>query len=297
MTLAIETAGLSRYRRGRGPEHVLSEVSLAVPQGACVGLLGANGAGKSTLIKMLLGLAPIGEGTAQLFGRPVPTMASREGVGYLPEHASPLPHLTGREHLELFGQLAGLAGTALDAAVARGLADAGLAPFAGVATGRYSKGMLQKLELARVMLTPSRLLVLDEPMTGLDATGQLDLEERLAGLVREGVTILVTSHALHVLEHLCDHFALLRRGRLVRSGPRREILKSEGFRIALAPGQPLPAELPAGVERSADGRALTCADRAAADAALARVVAAGAAVESFGEVIRGIDQLLREVAD
>lgn len=288
---AIRTVDLGRYPAGKGPAHVLAGVDLELAPGRCLGILGGNGAGKSTFFRLLAGLAPIGRGAAWLHGVPVPEPASRIGFGYLPEQPAVLEYLTGAESLRLFGELEGLGGAALEAAVARGLEEFGLARHGGALAGRYSKGMVQKLELARLFLTPKRLLLLDEPMTGLDSEAQSRLLDRLVRFKAEGGTLVLTAHEGELVELVCDELAVLDQGRLVRRGTLRELLTATGWSIELAPDPP-----PGGATGEAPGgRRLDYPDREAGQRALAELLAGGARVVSFGPRILRLHELLRNL--
>lgn len=248
---ALRTRELSRFPPGRGPE-VLCEVDLEVPEGSFFGLVGANGAGKSTLLRMLLGLAPIGAGQAEIFGEPVPGRRSREGVGYLPDEADALPGLTTRDHLQLFARLEGLRGREAHLRIRGVLEENGLLEVADQAVRVLSKGLRQRVELARLFLVPRRLYILDEPFTALDAVHQIALEERLRERVSEGATVLWTSHRYRALADLSSHVALLRAGRLVEVGTTEEVLGGRSWVELLTGGEaphhsgspPTPADSP-----------------------------------------------------
>ena len=294
MTAAIKTENLGLLPANKRPLHILANIDLEIPLGARVGLLGGNGAGKSTLIRLLLGLEPIGEGRAHIFDVPVPKPKSRERVGYLPEQAAPFDYLTGREQLELFGRLEGLEGQELNTVVERALTEANLKHAADLVTLRYSKGMKQRLELERLLLTEKRLLVLDEPMTGLDVEGQLALEDRLLQLANNEVTMVMTSHEPQILEKVCSHFAILRKGRLIQFGSKQDVLSKRGWCIDFEEGA-LPSELPTGATVIETRNGLLFEDRAQAESVLKEL--AGNGVIGFGTLLKGVEDVLREVCD
>ena len=289
---AITTENLGLLSPEKRPDHVLANIDLQIPKGARVGLLGGNGAGKSTLIRLLLGLEPIGEGRAHIFEMSVPKPESRQQIGYLPEQAAPFDYLTGREQLELFGRLEGLEGHELTRRVDNGLARANLTHAADLVTLRYSKGMKQRLELERLLLTEKRLLFLDEPMTGLDVEGQLALEDRLNQLAKEDVSMVMTSHEPQILEKVCSHFAILRKGRLIQFGTKQEILSRRGWCIDFEEGA-FPRDLPEGATVVESRNGLLFEDRDRAESVLKEQVGKG--VIGFGTLLKGVEDVLREV--
>lgn len=275
---AIECSELSRQASRGREDAVLRDLSLEIPEGARVGLLGGNGAGKSTLFKLLLGLAPIARGEARIFGKAVPHRASRVGIGYLPEQASCFDELTGREYLDLYARLEGLSRNEGRRRIDELIEGMGLGDAADSATRAYSKGMLQKLELARVLLRPRRLLLLDEPLSGLDVEAKLALEERIAELSTTAVTMVISSHEPHIFDALCTHFILLRKGKLMRFGARDELLPTRGWRLEFD-----------------EGRSLDFEDRAGALGAL-RNHPDREKLLNFGPIRERTDDLLREVS-
>lgn len=288
-------SGVSRFPGGSGPAHVLRDVSLELPEGARLALVGGNGAGKSTLIRLLLGIAPLGAGTAAIFGRPVPSPASREDLGYVPESAAPFPHLTGREYLSLFARLEGLTQAQARTRTDELLTSVNLGASADTPTRRYSKGQRQRLDVARLFLRPRRLLVLDEPFSGLDAPTRIFLEDKLSELASQGISMIMTSHHAGFLERICTHVALLHEGRLVRFGHRDEILAHDGWRLRFEGGEMLPDPLPQGATAEPASGSLLFADRGEAEACLASLAGRGLPVTEYGPALRGLDDLLREV--
>jgi ABC-2 type transport system ATP-binding protein len=196
----------------------LSGVGLRVGHGEVVGLLGPNGAGKSTAVKILLGLVRPSAGQAQLFGLPSSDPAARRTVGYLPELFRFPAWMTGRDLLRFHGRLAGLDRAALERQLPTLLADVGMAERADRRIGTYSKGMAQRVGLAQAMLGSPQLVVLDEPTSALDPVGRREVRELILGLKRRGVAVLLNSHLLTEVEHVCDRVVVLDRGRVVFDG-------------------------------------------------------------------------------
>jgi ABC-2 type transport system ATP-binding protein len=215
MDHAILTRGLERQF---GARLAVADVELSVPRACCFGLLGPNGAGKTTLIRMLLGLiAPTG-GEAYVLGHRMPAQrrAALSRVGSLVEEPRFHQHLTGRENLVVH---AAAREPAAAGRISAALERAGLAQRADERVGGYSLGMRQRLAIARCLLADPLLLILDEPMNGLDPAGVLELRALLASLVDEGRTVLLSSHQLDEIERTCDTVAILDAGRIVTQGP------------------------------------------------------------------------------
>ncbi len=195
-------------------KQVLRGVSLAVEEGEIYGFLGPNGAGKTTSIKCLLGLLFPDAGSVELFGDPGPTLAARRRLGYLPEQPYFYPHLKGRELLEYFGRLFGLQGSELRTKCGDLLELVGLGDDGEKLTRQYSKGMLQRLGVAQSLINDPDLVVLDEPMTGLDPIGRREVKDLIMSVKARGATVFFSSHILADAEALCDRVGLLVNGRL-----------------------------------------------------------------------------------
>ncbi|HVK69023.1 MAG TPA: ABC transporter ATP-binding protein [Polyangium sp.] len=205
-------------------------VDFDVRRGEIFGFLGPNGAGKTTTIKMLTGLIKPTGGEAFLFGARVPSAEARRRIGFLPENPYVYPYLTPREFITLCGRLSGLAGAVLASRTQAMLAKVGIAYAADRPVRRLSKGMLQRTGLAAALVSDPELLVLDEPMSGLDPVGRkevrdLILEERAAGR-----TIFFSTHILSDVEAMCDRVAILREGRVVVRGALRKLLRGDVLR-------------------------------------------------------------------
>jgi ABC-2 type transport system ATP-binding protein len=201
-----------------GEVTALQDLSLRVPAGTVFGVLGPNGAGKTTLLRLMVGLIFPDSGSIELQGCP------RHRLGYLPER----PHFPGRfrveEYMLVAGQLSGLAGPQLRAAVSAALAQTGLSQVADRRIAACSKGMLQRLGLAQCLLTDPPLILLDEPLSGLDPAAQAAMRHLVSGLSRSGRTILLSTHRLADVSQMCSHIAILARGRLSRCGPLPQVL-------------------------------------------------------------------------
>jgi ABC-2 type transport system ATP-binding protein len=196
------------------PFEALKGISLEVAPGETFGFIGPNGAGKSTAIKILTGVTSSSSGKASLFGLDVSLPESRQGLGYVPENPSLPDYLTP---LEILGM-----GLALNrrkpvnsrAHCLRWLERFGLADVAGKAVRGFSKGMAQRTALAHAMAVEPRLLILDEPLSGLDPVGRREVVDILSDYRKQGGTIFLTSHVLHDVERLADRFGLIHKGDL-----------------------------------------------------------------------------------
>jgi ABC-2 type transport system ATP-binding protein len=199
-------------------------VSFRVERGTIFGFLGPNGAGKTTTIKILTGLiAPTG-GRATLFGEPVPSPRAMARVGFLPENPYVYPYLTPTEFVEHCGRLSGLSGKAARDRTRQSLDRVGVLYAADRPVRRLSKGMLQRTGLAAALVADPELLILDEPMSGLDPVGRKEVRDLIVDERRQGRTIFFSTHILGDVETLCDRVTILREGRVVVSGPLDELL-------------------------------------------------------------------------
>lgn len=209
---AISVSGVSvAYGRRR----VLDDVSLEVAPGEIFGLIGLNGVGKTTLIKTMLDLVRAAEGSIALFGIDGTEARSRAALAYLPEHLQPNRNLRGREFVELSLAYFGVRAHELDDA-ARGLALDPAALDRRMAT--YSKGMMQKVGLLATLLSERPLLVLDEPMTGLDPRARILLKDRLIAYRDGGGAVFFSSHILSDIDEICDRVGVIHNGRILFIG-------------------------------------------------------------------------------
>jgi ABC-2 type transport system ATP-binding protein len=225
MNTVIETHALTKRFGGRS---AVDGVDLVVPAGVAFGFLGPNGAGKTTLIRTLLGLTEPTSGDVSLLGLPQPKQrrAALARVGAIVEEPRFHPHLTGRENLQIVAAARNreAAGARIPAALER----VGLAHRADDRVKTYSLGMRQRLGIARCLLADPALLILDEPMNGLDPAGIIELRGLIRSFVDEGRTVFLSSHLLDEVEKTCDHVAIVDRGRVLAQGPVAEIAGGGG---------------------------------------------------------------------
>ena len=195
-------------------------VSLDVPAGSVLGLVGPNGAGKTSMIRALAGVLVPDGGELSIDGIDVqedPTAIHRL-IGYMPDFFGVYDYLTAREYVELFGQLHDVPPQRLQGQVAEALSLTNLSEKAEAAVGSLSRGMKQRLCLARCLVHEPDVLLLDEPASGVDPRGRYEVRQLIARLGSMGKTVLVSSHILPELAEVCDSVAILERGRLVASG-------------------------------------------------------------------------------
>ncbi|PIU19887.1 MAG: ABC transporter ATP-binding protein [Elusimicrobia bacterium CG08_land_8_20_14_0_20_59_10] len=197
-------------------------LSFEIPAGEVTGLLGLNGAGKTTIMKLITGLLFPTAGSVEIFGLSPEDRLAKGSVGFLPELPYFPPQETPGAVLAYYGRLSGLGGAELSAAVEGALRRTGLEPHAGKRISEFSKGMLQRLGLAQALLHKPRLLVLDEPVSGLDPLAIHDIRGLLAALNAAGCTIFLSSHSISEVEKLCSRVLIMVRGSLARAVARAE---------------------------------------------------------------------------
>jgi len=208
------------------PFTAVDEVTLELERGEIFGLLGPNGAGKTTTIKLLLGLARPTAGRVLLEGREPREPASRSKLGYLPENPCFYDHLTPLEYLDLTGALFGIAPAIRRRRASDLLERLGLGAHARKALRKFSKGMTQRVGLAQALMNEPRLLILDEPMSGLDPVGRSEVKALLREQRAAGVTVLMSSHVLAETEPICNRVGIMKQGRLVEVGTVSTLLQS-----------------------------------------------------------------------
>jgi ABC-2 type transport system ATP-binding protein len=228
---ALEVRKLSKafpfgfLHRQRRP--VLRGLDFEVRSGEVFGYLGPNGSGKTTTLKILMGLVFADGGSARILGTPAEDAAWRPRVGYLPEHPYFYDYLSPMEYLDYVGSLFGLSPSARKERSRRLIALVGLEKSGHVPMRRFSKGMIQRLGLAQALVNDPELIILDEPMSGLDPLGRHLVRKIILDLKKQGRTIFFSTHILPDAETLCDRVALIRSGSLVKVGRIDEILSQE----------------------------------------------------------------------
>ncbi|MGD0683648.1 MAG: ABC transporter ATP-binding protein [Streptosporangiaceae bacterium] len=234
---AVETHGLTKRF---GANTAVNGVELLVPRGSAFGYLGPNGAGKTTLIRVLLGLTRADAGTMSLLGYPVPRCraAALARIGAIVDEPRFHGHLTGRQNLRL---LAAAREPAARDRIGPALDRVGLAHRADDRVRAYSMGMRQRLGVAACLLADPQLLILDEPMNGLDPAGMAGIRDMILSLVAEGRTVVLSSHLLDEVERTCDAVAIVDRGSIVRQGPIAELLADAPVTLQVECSEPARA--------------------------------------------------------
>jgi ABC-2 type transport system ATP-binding protein len=253
MKPAIRIQNLSKtYRVGFFMRKVagLKHLDLEVEVGQAFGFIGPNGAGKTTTIKILMGLHRATGGRAWMMGEPIGRRAARERVGFLPERPYFYTHLTGREVLHFYGQLYGMAGDLRKQRVENLLEKVGLTRAADIKLSKYSKGMLQRVGICQALLHDPDLIILDEPMSGLDPLGRAMVRDLILAERGRGKTIFFSSHILSDVEAICDTVAILVGGELRGVGTVGSLIGNRvsaveigfsGAEFALEQGETLPS--------------------------------------------------------
>jgi len=211
---------LERLRKTFGPLVAVDDLDFTIEAGTVFGFLGRNGAGKTTTIRMMMGLLEPTSGTVRLGGHDIATVpdAAKRMTGYLPDRPHLYDKLTGLEYLTFVGGLFDLDRREAKRRALALLDDMRLGAQGGELVETFSHGMKQRLALAGAMMHRPRILVLDEPMVGLDPEGARELKTRIAGLAADGVTIFLSTHSLAVAEEVCGRIGIIDRGRLVALG-------------------------------------------------------------------------------
>src|SRR6202453_3756481 len=224
---AVETHGLTKRF---GARIAVNDVELLVPRGSAFGYLGPNGAGKTTLIRVLLGLTRADAGTMSLLGYPVPRHrdAALARVGAIVDEPRFHPHLTGRQNLRL---LAAAREPAARDRIGPALERVARARRADDRVSEYSMGMRQRLGVAACLLADPELLMLDEPMNGLDPAGMHEMRAMIAHLADGALSVVLSSHLLDEVERTCDAVAIVDHGRVISQGPIDELIRGAGTMV------------------------------------------------------------------
>ena len=231
---AVETHGLTK----RFDDNVaVDNVELLVPRGSAFGYLGPNGAGKTTLIRVLLGLTHADAGSMSLLGYPVPRHRDRAlaRAAAIVDEPRFHGHLTGRQNLQI---LAAAREPAAKDRIEPSLERVGILHRADDKVSKYSMGMRQRLGVAACLIGDPQLLILDEPMNGLDPAGMLDMRDMIRSLADEGRTVMLSSHLLDEVERTCDAVAIVDHGKVIRQGPISQLLAGSSFELEVDCSEP-----------------------------------------------------------
>jgi ABC-2 type transport system ATP-binding protein len=279
----------------------LESLTMQVQTGEVFGFLGPNGAGKSTTIKLLMRLIFPTAGSARILGRPISDIAMHRDIGYLPEQPYFYDYLTAAEVLDYFARFHDFDATERRERVQRMLKKVGLESAGRIQLRKYSKGMLQRVGLAQAILHDPAVVVLDEPMSGLDPVGRREVRDIILELKKQGKTVLFSTHILSDAEMLCDRVGVIVGGKLQGVGAPSELvgLKAQGMEILF--------ELPASAE-SGGGELLAQATRtgdryrlqveeSGLYAAMERLGAAGARILSVTQVKPSLEEYFMHLVE
>jgi len=209
------------------PREILKGISLGVREGEIFGYLGPNGAGKTTTIKCLLGLIAPDAGTIDIFGEPHTSPRARRHLGFLPENPYFYDYLTAAEFLAFTADLFGLGRVERAERIGRLLALVGLERARDLQLRKFSRGMLQRVGLAQALINDPKLVILDEPLGGMDPLGRKEIRDIILRFKQEGKTVFFTSHILQDIEMICDHVAIIVGGRVVKQGALQDLVSEK----------------------------------------------------------------------
>jgi ABC-2 type transport system ATP-binding protein len=299
---AIETENLSK-EYPHGILHLKKKTSLEgltmqVEDGEVFGLLGPNGAGKSTTIKLLMGIIFPTAGSARMLGKPVSDVSMHRDIGYLPEQPYFYDYLTATEVLDYFARFHGYSAAERSKRVQKMLKKVGLETAGRIQLRKYSKGMLQRVGLAQAILHDPKLVILDEPMSGLDPVGRREVRDVILELKNAGKTILFSTHILPDAETLCDRVGVIAGGKLRGVGAPGAIVgvKATGMEILfeLAEKAALPETIRAQVAKSGAGYRVSVGE-SELYTALEGLRAAGARITSVTQIRPTLEDFFMEL--
>jgi ABC-2 type transport system ATP-binding protein len=221
---AIRLSGVTKAFAG---QVAVQDLSLAIPRGSVFGLLGPNGAGKTTTLRMVMDILRADSGTVEILGRRA-DQATRDRIGYMPEERGLYPRMVVEEQLTFFAALKGVSRPEALRRVGPWLERVGLVEWRKRKLNELSKGMQQKVQFVATVLPDPEILILDEPLSGLDPVAADTMRETLLDLRRQGKTLVLSSHQMETVERLCDCIGLIHRGRKLLDGPVREVKARHG---------------------------------------------------------------------
>jgi ABC-2 type transport system ATP-binding protein len=302
MTAAIETQNLSKeYPHGflhLKKKTSLEDLTMQVEEREVFGFLGPNGAGKSTTIKLLMGIIFPTAGSARILGKPVSDVAMHRDIGYLPEQPYFYDYLTAAELLDYFARFHSFTATERKERVQKMLKKVGLQTAGKIQLRKYSKGMLQRVGLAQAILHDPKLVILDEPMSGLDPVGRREVRDIILELKNDGKTILFSTHILSDAETLCDRVGVIAGGKLRGIGAPGSIVgvQSVGMEIVfeVAEGRQLAEAMRAKAAKTGANYRITVSEPELYEA-LEQLRATGAKVISVTQVKPTLEDFFMEL--
>ncbi len=217
--------------------HALKNLTLDIPKGAVFGFLGPNGAGKTTTIKLLMDLIKPTSGEAMVMGYPPENVQIKKQIGFLPDAPAFSSYLTANEFLKICAKLLGIPAADRKKRIEEVLAIVKMSKHAKSKLGGFSRGMIQRIGIAQAILNHPKLLILDEPLVGLDPHGRQELKDIIFQQKSVGTNVFFCSHILSDVEKICDHIGILCEGELLCSGSTDELLSETGSILHIKPGQ------------------------------------------------------------
>ena len=277
----------------------VSDLSVALKKGEITGLVGHNGAGKTTAMKMMMGFIRPTSGTVTILGKPAGSSEALAHIGFLPEHPYFYSHLTAWEILTYFGTLSGMSSKSLPAAKERVLKKVGLYDARNRTLRTFSKGMLQRIGLAQAIIHDPDLVILDEPMSGLDPAGRKEVKDIILELKRQGKSVLLSSHILSDIEILSDKIMVLSEGKLQAWGRLDEIVPQDAVRWTVSFDAPMGerdalfAEIK-DIETAGDRLTIIKKSEQEMNSAIKDIIARGYTIYSSGPVYPTLEQIVFE---
>lgn len=237
MEAVIKTNNLSKvYKRLFKPKtHALDSLTITVPKGSVYGFLGPNGAGKTTTIKILMDLIKASSGSATVLGRPSYDVEVKGLIGFLPDSPAFSPQLTAFEFLNICAKLLKIPSDLRVNRIETVLETVKMSRHSRDKIGSFSRGMLQRIGVAQAILNEPKLLILDEPLLGLDPYGRQEFKQIILGEQAKGTSVFFSSHILSDVEEICDHIAILDKGKMLCAGRIDELLTASGTKAIIAP--------------------------------------------------------------
>lgn len=210
--------------RGDQFSRVVDDLSLSLKKGEAYGLIGPNGAGKTTTVKMIVGLTMPDSGAISIFEKPNTNIEIRHRIGFMPENPIFYAYLSARELMYFIARLFKIEKSQIPEKIDQILKSVGLENAANRAIRGFSKGMRQRLGLAQALVNNPEILILDEPLDGLDPLGRSDIKDYLLKMKKAGTTILLSSHILSDVEEICDRIGIIDQGALIEEGEVKKII-------------------------------------------------------------------------
>jgi len=235
----IEIKGLTKYYGSlfwKKKKPSLFELNLTIPEGAIFGFLGPNGAGKTTTIKILMNLIKQSSGEALILGCPPDNVEVKRSIGFLPDAPAFSPYLSAVEFLNICAKLFGIPSDIRKKRIAEVLENVRMTRHAKSKLGGFSRGMTQRIGIAQAILNNPKLLILDEPLVGLDPHGRQELKDIILDQKARGTSVFFCSHILSDAEKICDRIGILCESRLLCSGRLDELLSETGSKLHVNPG-------------------------------------------------------------